>query len=168
MQMVPNHSSARNASEKTYSLPIPECAFIAGGVEAAFYIAFGLAFDVFIEPTLVPAGTPRLSTGQQFGMMIFLAALLGAGAGASIAFAFRSSWWCAGASVSIAGLVIAAVSAGLWTDKVNRYGADPSDDGLYFPLLVASLPHLLFGMALTFLAVVLAIRRRLRAHAPTA
>ena len=161
MPTVPDFSPARNASDQTLSSLVAKCGCLGGVTFAAFYVAYGIAFEAFVIPQFVPPGTPRLSYGQQAVMIMMpLAALLGAGFGTSIAFGLRTVWWLAGASVSVASVVIGAAVAGLWKYSFGRYGADPSDWILYFPLLMASLAGFLFGMALTVFAVATVIRRR--------
>lgn len=108
---------------------------IAGAVSAGCYLCYTLSFESLVMPTLRPPGTPVLSYGQQFGIvMLPLAALLGCSAGASFAV---MRWWATIAALAFPALIAVFVTM-LWKSSFTCYGADPSDWVLYVPLLVGS------------------------------
>lgn len=99
-----------------------------GGFGFVASIVFGLVGE---SPT---AGTPTLSYGQQFGLIIVpLCTLVGAGIGfaAGIAYArcFRTAVFLL-LAISLSGW---AATSAMWNSQIANYGRDPSEVVLYYP-----------------------------------
>lgn len=113
--------------------------FIGGVVGAAAYLGYGFLFELIAKPSLVQPGAVSLSYGQQcFMISMPLAALLGAGVGASVAFMRRWGGLVASLLTVTVPLFVAFAVTSLWELSFQHYGADPSDGILYTPLLVGS------------------------------
>lgn len=113
--------------------------FVGALIGAGAYVGYGILFDLIVMPALVQPGAASLSYGQLWFMVSMpLAALLGAGVGASIAFMRRWNGLVAGLLTVPVPLFVGFATTSLWDSSIRRYGSDPSDGILYTPLLVGS------------------------------
>ena len=156
-----------NESLKPYSSEIPVRAIVISGVIGAAigitcYWCYAAVFEMFIVPRVIAPGTPMLSYGQEFGIIMTpLALLLGAAAGAStVPVQSRVRFYAFALIISLP-VLVAVVVVSLWQSKFVRYGAEVTDLILFVPLLIGS--ALCFCWCVTLLAfnrLHLIVRRR--------
>ena len=123
---------------------------IAGGT---VYFCYSLMFDALVLPILIPPGAPVLSYGQEWGMiMLPLSVMLGLSAGAGLFFSLRRRVVFSG--LAPLAVSVAAMVSGMWHINFQRYGNDPTDLVLFFPLLVGCMTVGVFGVWLPMWAAV--------------
>ena len=106
----------------------------AAGIGSACYLAYGLLFEQFFMPALRRPGEPMLSYGQQAGLMMLPAAILGTAIG--LVLLWRT--WIARGIAVVAPLLVAKGVNSLWNESLAQYGPDPSDQVLYVPILAGA------------------------------
>lgn len=106
----------------------------AAGIGSACYLAYGLLFEQFFMPALRRPGEPMLSYGQQAGLMMLPAGILGMAIGLVLLW---RTWIARGIAIAAPFLIAKGVNS-LWNESLAQYGPDPSDQVLYVPILVGA------------------------------
>lgn len=144
----------RSEARRKATLKLVVSGVIGGVVGSIAYTSYAIAFDLTIVHHLRVPGAPYLSYGQQFGVMICVAGMMGAFVGISVVVARCWSIFVAAAISAAAALAVGCFDLACWLDSNRRYGVDPSDKVVYEPILAGAALVFVWGMLLFTFALV--------------